>query len=71
MTTNNPKLTELLAAAAALLSNQSYARDMEPEPDGLEIHPWSVVIRLRRKPVILIDPNPAPQPPINRQGRNQ
>ena len=46
---------------------------MEPEPDGLEIHPWGVVIRLRRKPVILIDPNPAPQPPIdrlNRQGRN-
>lgn len=69
-------LTEQLARLAVVLVNellgrQSYARDLEADPDGLSVEPWRVVIRLRRKPVILIDPDPAPRPPINRQGKSR
>lgn len=35
----------------------------------IEVTPWSIVFRLRPTPATLVDPCPAPRPPVNRMGR--
>lgn len=63
-------LTERIAELARELARRNLVLG-DVEPHDIEVTPWRIIIHLRPKPVILIDPCPTPRPPINRQGVNR